>query len=73
MNVGEFFAGFFGHVFRIFEIRLPFFNLPIWYVLVGMFVVNLSVAIYRYYVRDNFEYHPYHSYVGGKEYKRKGE
>lgn len=66
--VGEFFTHLFTEVWRVLELNLPLFNIPVWSVWVGIFVIELSIKIIKSFGISS----PYNSNTRGR-YPRKGD
>lgn len=66
-EVGQFFTALFAQVWRVLSLRLPVFNITILQFWVGVFIVELSIKVYRMFLNPM----PYKSSVG--KYNRKGE
>lgn len=76
MEVGQFFTQFFAQIWRILEMNMPFFNIPIWAVWGGILLINVSIKVFRSVLgiganvgRDTLNYQ---SNQSGK-YPRKGD
>lgn len=76
MEVGQFFTELFAQVWRVLELNMPYFNIPIWAVWAGILLITVSIKVFRNVVdigtsvgRDTVSYQ---SKTDGK-YKRKGD
>lgn len=67
-DVGQFFTAMFAQVWRVLQLRLPVFGFTILQFWVGVFIVELSIKIYRMFLNPV----QYKSTVSNS-YKRKGE
>lgn len=66
--VGEFFTNLFSQVWRVLELNMPVFNIPIWSVWVGIFLIELSIKIFNSFDISS----PFRSNTKGR-YPRKGD
>lgn len=76
MEIAQFFTQLFAQVWRVLELNMPYFNIPIWAVWAGILLITVSIKVFRNVVdigsfvgRDTFSYQ---SKTDGN-YKRKGE
>lgn len=66
---GQFFTHLFSEVWRVLQLNMPVFNIPIWYVWVGIFIIGLSIKIFRGFLGlDSVSY----SSSQSRNYPRKG-
>lgn len=76
MEVGQFFTQLFAQVWRVLELNMPYFNIPIWAVWAGILLITVSLKVFRNVVdigasvgRDTVTYQS----MTDRKYKRKGE
>lgn len=69
-DVGNFFTSWFAEVFRVLQLNMPLFNIPIWSFWSGAFLITLSIRIFRSFLLDGTS-----TYVsnGKGRYPKKGD